>query len=368
MTTARDVVAQRLAVQRVTGEPFAGVPDAVRSLLAVQAQDLPLSRFSLALRTSRRPIHCDEQIQDEQIQAALSTGDVVRTHVLRPTWHYVHRDDLRWLLALTAPRTVSSMAARHRQLGIDAGVEKRAFAALDDMLRGGTYQTRSQLAPGLPTTTYPRQGEVVGHLLMLAELAGLICSGPLRAGEHTYALVDEVVPAATTPERSRGEAVSELVTRFLAGHGPASMADLKRWWPGAKSSELTLALSQHERVVIDGVELFSAVPMTVNELPDAVLLPTFDEAFLPFGQVSFRRGADHPLGAMRLNAGAAGGGHVIVGDRNRGVWKRTLARGRLVVKLNLESGVTAAERTAIETAAEQLRTFHDADHLVVSSD
>jgi Winged helix DNA-binding domain len=64
-------------------------------------------------------------------------------------------------------------------------------------------------------------------LLAQAELDGLICSGRVKNGEHTYALMSERVSA---PRRmSRDEALAELALRYITGHGPATERDLAYW-------------------------------------------------------------------------------------------------------------------------------------------
>jgi hypothetical protein len=130
------VLAERLAVQGLTSAPFADVVSAVRSLVCVQAQDAPLARYSLGARTG---------LDDAGVRAALDSGAVVRAHILRPTWHFVAADDLRWILALTSPKVVTGMAARHRRLGLGEAERAGAQRALTDVLARRTYLTRQEL-------------------------------------------------------------------------------------------------------------------------------------------------------------------------------------------------------------------------------
>lgn len=140
----RALLERRLAAQHLTGPPAASVAGVVRDSLAVQAQDPGLSRWALGMRCGAN---------EPQVLAALSSGEVIRTHVLRGTWHYVHRDDLRWLLQLTSGTVVAGMAARHRQLGIDDRVRDEAFDRLGHALSGGATLTRAELQPLLPAST-----------------------------------------------------------------------------------------------------------------------------------------------------------------------------------------------------------------------
>ena len=186
------VLAARLGTQRLVGTPYPSATDAVRHLLAVQAQDAPLSRWSLAMRTGRPG--------DAVIREAVDSGAVIRTHVLRPTWHFVAAEDLRWLLDLTAPKVLRSMASRHRQLGLgDPAVVRREVDALLALLDTRGPLTRRQVAAAFDRDDL--KGERLGHVIGIAELEGLVCSGPLADGQHTYALLSERVPAAPPMDR-----------------------------------------------------------------------------------------------------------------------------------------------------------------------
>jgi hypothetical protein len=76
------------------------------------------------------------------------------------------------------------------------------------MLGAGERLTRREMLPLLQDRGIAVDGERMGHLLMRAELDLLICSGGLKGKEHTYALLDEVVPAASSIPRE--EALAEL--------------------------------------------------------------------------------------------------------------------------------------------------------------
>jgi hypothetical protein len=51
--------------------------------------------------------------------AAFDAGHFLRTHVLRPTWHFVAPEDIRWLLALTGPRVHRLNGTIYRQNGVN---------------------------------------------------------------------------------------------------------------------------------------------------------------------------------------------------------------------------------------------------------
>jgi len=354
-----DVLLARLATQRLSGPAAANATQVVSELLCVQSQDAPIARAMIAQRC--------EGGTEAGVLAAIAAGDIVRTHVLRPTWHYVAAADLRWLLRLTSPKVESGMGSRHRQLSL---VEPRVTAALEVVatrLEGRQFANRTVLGStladaGLLAPEDPLFGQQVGHVLLLAELRGLICSAPLDLTEHRYALVEEVVPAA--PERSREEAISELVSRFVAGHGPVALSDLMRWAKvtlGEARAALAGLGDSVEHVVVDGEELWhspaSALPMTRPQ--EAWLVSTFDEVLLSYRKVPWPRSAGHPLGDDPSWFSESGGGVVIYGLEDVGAWKRVRDRGDVRIRLAVDETLSRAGRNAIDAAAERLLSTID---------
>jgi hypothetical protein len=189
---------RRLATQRLSA---AGLPrggDVVRLLTAVQSQDAPLAAWSLAMRMPPGTTYAG-------LLAEQAAGGWVRTHVLRPTWHHVAPEDLRWMQHATGPRVESSLNGRRRGLGLDDDLILRAFRVLERVLAGPTPHTRRELRPHVEAAGLPTDVERLAHLLIVAELRALICSGPPRGAEHTYVLADETLPPGTArqPRRRR---------------------------------------------------------------------------------------------------------------------------------------------------------------------
>lgn len=354
LTRAVDVLSSRLAAQRLSGPPGIDPVQVVRELLCVQSQDALLAQAMIALRCAGT---------DAEVRAAIGRGEIVRTHVLRPTWHYVAAEDLRWLLALTSPKVESGMAARHRQLSIDEPGIARALAVISDRLGGRSFCNRKQLGVALAEAGLLRPddslfGQQVGHLLLIAELRGVICSAPTTAVEHRYALVDEVI--APTPARERDQAVRELVGRFVAGHGPVALSDLTRW-ARVTLLEARTALAelgdQVARLQVDRVELWysPAARLPAVREQDGWLLSTFDEAFLSYRVVPWPRSAAHPAGDNPYRFAEAGGGVVIHRLQDVGSWKRTMVKGVAHLNLTLDQTLSAQALKDVHNAAEQLQ-------------
>lgn len=351
------VVGRRLATQRLTAAPLADPVDVVRLLLCVQAQDAPLARYSLGLRVA--------QSDDVSVRSAFDNGRLVRTHILRPTWHFVAAEDLRWILALTSDKVTASLSSRNRQLGIDPQMIERAHDELLAMLARRTFKTAAEISERFASMGLPERGELVRHLLLLAELRGLVCSGQPQGSVHAYGLVDEVI--APMPPVERDAATRQLVHRFFAGHGPASEHDLRRW-TSLTLKEIRAALAELDDVLetetCDGSILWFD-PAAVKTNPPrrrAALLPTFDEAYLPYQSVGVARSPGHPRGEQPHAFAEAGGGVVIVDRHDAGWWNRTNRGNKaMTIRLGLATSLDTEQRRLIETEAAELAAFFDRD-------
>ncbi len=347
------VLAARLATQRLSGPPAVDPVQVVRELLCVQSQDAPLARAMIALR-------CDGRAAD--VQAAVATGALVRTHVLRPTWHYVAAEDLRWLLALTSVKVESAMAARHRQLELDEPRVRAAQEVLSDQLAGRRFANRNQLGArladaGVLDPDDARFGQQVGHVLLLGELRAQLCSAPAPEDQHLYALVEEVVRPADPVDRET--ALTQLVRRFIAGHGPVALTDLTRW-ARVTLTEGRAALrrlgEEVEPIEVEGEELWhtpaSALPETRPR--GAWLVSTFDEVFLSYRRVGWPRSAHNPDASDAARFSQAGGGAVLVDGQDVGGWKRRRDRSSPRIDLSLDPTLGPTARASVEAEAERL--------------
>ena len=215
MTSDRDLARWRLHSQHLAA-PVAAAEQVVSSLLAVQAENPSQSAWAVATRTTA-PSHDD-------LAGALADGRVLRTHVLRPTWHYVHADDARWLLELTAPRVLPVIDQQLRPLGERM---PQLADAVTQILASTPDRTRGDVASELADRGHELTGQQLMLLLAHLEMHVVVCSGAPRDGEHTYALFDDRVPAGRPFDRDA--ALAELALRYFTSHGPATERDLAYW-------------------------------------------------------------------------------------------------------------------------------------------
>ncbi|HKF74524.1 MAG TPA: winged helix DNA-binding domain-containing protein [Candidatus Dormibacteraeota bacterium] len=348
------VAVRRLGAQRLTGEPFSTPVEAVRWLGAVQSQDYAGAKWALGQRT--------RAARDADLDRLFDEGTILRTHVMRPTWHFVLPADVRWLLELTAPRVRAALAHYDRQLELDRSVLRRSHRVLESVLGGGSHLTRGELAAALAGSGIPAAGQRLGHLLMHAELDAVVVSGPRRGRQFTYALLDERAPGARRLDRD--EALGELTLRYFSGHGPAQAPDFA-WWSGLTVADarrgLALAGSALVHEVIDGRSYWSSpgAPPAVEGGPVGHLLPNYDEFLVAYRDRTAALDPERPLDTTPFPGGSILAHVVALDGQVRGGWKRRLHRGQVVVELGPLDALEAAEAAALHRAAAGLARFLD---------
>ncbi len=341
----------RLHNQRLDGSRFKSPVEVVRWLGAVQAQDFPAARWAVGQRTL--------DATDSAIEQAFNEGAILRTHVLRPTWHFVAPEDIRWMLALTAPQVKAQSATYYRRLNLDQAVFGRACSVTIKALEGGNQLTRPELEQRLENA-----GVISGaddplrslFILITAELDGIICSGALRGKQHTYALLAERAPDARPLEREA--ALAELARRYFTSRGPATLKDFS-WWSGLSAADARTALEMNRPQLIeeriDGQAYWlnpASHPATSEISPVVHLLPDFDEYVVAYTD---RRTIFDPARVSQVD----GRGNllfnntILIDGQVSGTWKRTLRKEAVEITPNPFTSLSGAENTAL--AAEMAR-------------
>jgi hypothetical protein len=349
-----EIARRRMHNSRLIGDRFASPDEAVRWHLAMQAQEYGPAKWSIGQRSTG--------LVDADLDAAVAEGSIVRTHVLRPTWHFVARDDIRWLLALSGPRVQQGNAGRNRQLGLDARTLTRAEKVVTSTLEGGNRLTRDELATEFDRRKLDRGGQRMPYLLMHCELVGLIGSGGRKGKQHTYALLDERVPADPRPF-DRDDALVELVRRYLGSHGPATVKDMS-WWSGLTMTDIRRAIDVLGDEVasdeVDGLSFVSASSERSARPPSASgahLLQTYDELVVGYTESRFHGEAVGDLARQAWNDRTYPTGVFLLRGRVFGHWRRTLDAKRIRVAIHTYAETTAADERSLGSAAKRLGRF-----------
>jgi hypothetical protein len=348
------IARRRLRNSRLTGTGFTSPAEAVGWHLAMQAQDYGPAKWSIGQRS--------KGLTDHDLDEALANGSIIRTHVLRPTWHFVARDDLRWLLALSGPRVQQGNAGRRRQLDLDEKTLSRCEAVIVSALEGDNRLTRNELAAALDDAGIDRSGQRMPYILAHCELEAVICSGGRSGKQQTYALVDERVPNGHRFDRD--DALVELVRRYLTSHGPATVKDMS-WWSGLTMADLRKALDvlgdEVRSETIDGIVLWSSA--SDDSPPPAArgahLLQTYDELVVGYTESRFLGdpGAEEARAAWGDRTFPSG--VLLLNGRIGGHWRRTLERTQVAIDVHLYQEPKRGDTKALEAAAAALGRFVD---------
>jgi hypothetical protein len=188
--TQQDILAIRLANQQLSQQTFITPHDLVQWFGAVQSQDYAAAKWVLGQRLSG--------FTDEMLNQVFDKGEILRTHALRPTWHFVTPEDILWIINLNATRVKPILRYYYRQLDLTDSVLGKAQDIITEALRGGNALTRTELGELLLQAKLPGKGQVLGHIMGEVELNGVVCSGPRRGKQFTYMLLQERAPKAKT--------------------------------------------------------------------------------------------------------------------------------------------------------------------------
>ena len=329
----------RLRNQKLIGSELRRPRDVVAWLGAVQAQDYAGATWALALRA--------RELTASTIEQAFARGQILRTHLLRPTWHFVAPADLRWMQALTGPRVQRMVRGYGRRLGLDARTFVRARGIIERALEGERHLTRLELAAALTRARIPVDGQRLAMLVMDAELEAAICSGPRRGKQFTYALVEARV--APAPVLARDEALAELARRYFQSHGPATVHDFA-WWSGLTVQDARRGAAAMPRHVL-------SEPPSLDQARDAhFLLSNYDEYLIAY---KHRGAVIDPARARNLGVftSVEYPHHVIADGRVAGSWRRHVTTQSAVVTVRSYARPSARQCEALAAQADRFGRF-----------
>ena len=352
-------IQQRLLNQGIAVPTKKRAAEVVEWLGAVQAQEYQPAKWALGLRM--------RDATDEAVERAVEDGEILRTHVMRPTWHFVAAADLRWMQALTGPHVQRLMRKSQRQLELEPALLTRAAALFERALRDRQYLTRPELAERLRRAGMNLSGIRMAHAALNAELEAVICSGPRRGKLPTYGLVAERAPGQR--DLSGDEALAELTRRFFRSHGPATIRDFV-WWSGLATSAARrgLEIIRAKRHDLGGCTYYrTSVPSAGRAARTAAvhLLPIYDEYL-----VAYRDRVLVPHGPSKI---AATPGHtvtfqhaLVIDGRVAGTWRiKKRTPRQLALEVTPLRRLTTTERRGVVSAGERYERFLESPVAIV---
>lgn len=320
----------------------------------MQSQDYPAAKWALAQRV--------KSITDAKLDKLFNEGAILRTHIMRSTWHFVLPEDILWIQKLTSARVQAFCAQYYRKVELDSGTLKRSNTLIRKFLEKEKHLTRPEIkalleAKGIITDTLR-----LSFIMMNAELDALICSGPLKGKQFTYALLEERAPKAKSLKKD--EALAELAERYFVSHGPATANDFA-WWSGLTVSDARKGMEMNKRKfaqeVING-KAFMFLESRVPEMQSAVihLLPNYDEHTVAYKDHS------HSLEPSLLKKSKGSNSVVMANSITRngfviGGWKRTIKGNPVTIEAKPLVKLKKDEREALKNAAEDYGEFMGMD-------
>jgi hypothetical protein len=360
-----DILRLRLRNTGLNVSPFKSSEDVVAHLGAVQAQDFAAAKWAVGMRM--------QKATDETVEKSFNEGKFLRTHIMRPTWHFVLPEDIRWMLELTGPRVKRILAPYDQKLEITKEVLSQSQALIEKALEGKKNLTRAEIADYLEKNMLPARGQRLGHILVYAELNALICSGPRKGKQFSYALLEEIVPKWR--KVTREEALAKLALKYFTSHGPAQKRDFALWSGlSSKDADEGIKLIQPKltQTSLNGKPYWffpetndeELDSLTLNSVQQAFLLSIYDEytiAYKDRSDISEKRDIER-----MISRGNALTSVIILNGKAVGSWKRVLKENSVEIKLNPFKNLNEDNIELIKKAAENYGKFLNKDVSILS--
>jgi hypothetical protein len=340
-----DIAIIRLTSQQLTGTKLSSPKELVAWMVGVQAQDYLMAKWAIGVR---QPVSTDQDIQ-----AAIDTAVIIRTHLLRPTWHFVAAEDVYWLLDLTGAQIKTAQNSRDRELGLTEAVYTKSNTIIEKALSNGTHLTREELLAELNKANIITDQNRSAHLLARAEVEKIICSGATRNRKPTYALLSQRVPK--TRELTKDEALAELARRYFTSRCPTTLQDFT-WWSGlpARDARQALELIKTDFIpeTIDGnIHWFThdgTIPQPSH--PSVYLLPTYDEFTLSYIDRSASIPAELETHMKEISDRGIFRPIIVINGQVAGIWKRKILKDYVFVELEYFTQPDKHTRQMVEQA------------------
>jgi hypothetical protein len=347
--TLKDIAITRLVNLQIVCTKFKTVMEIVNWMGAMQAQDLPMSKWAVGIRL---PGSVEKVIND-----AIDNAEIIRTHLMRPTWHLVSSEDIYWMLELTAPQIKSSLKSRHKELELTPDTVNKSNTIIEKALLKKHHLTRQEIIAHLHKAKISTNDNRASHLLLCAELEEIICSGKIVKNKQTYALLNERVKKIKNI--SRDEALTKLAVKYFSGHSPATLDDFS-WWSGLHAKDARQALESAEpdliKKKINSVEYYlmdKSFPVKIFK--DVHLLPAYDEFLISYKDRSASLAAPNNKRTISMNGIFKP--VVVINGEVKGTWKRTNKKDDINIEVELFADQDKSTKNLILEAADKYGFF-----------
>jgi len=340
----------RLVSQKIAATEFKTAGEIVSWMGAMQAQDFSMAKLAAGIRIS--------DSTEAGIEASFNKGEILRTHLMRPTWHFVSAEDICWMIELTSPQIKPLLKSRNKELELSDAIFTKSNLIIEKSLSGGTSLSREELGNELNLAGIKTDANRLSHLLLNAELGGIICSGPIIARKQTFSLLRDRVKLRKI--LSRDESLFELANRYFRSHCPATLQDFA-WWSGLSNKEARQAMEfvKHNYVTetIESREyLFpDSFQTAVYENTSVHLLPAYDEFLISYKDRSASISLVDNKRAISVNGIFYP--VIIVNGQVAGLWRRSVKGNKAAIEVTLFTKPDKTKRELIEKKAALIGQF-----------
>ncbi|GHT22470.1 hypothetical protein FACS189430_04290 [Bacteroidia bacterium] len=353
MKTMPSITDIRLQSQQLAGTALQTPRELLAWMGAMQAQDFNMAKWAVGVRLRK--------MKETDVMEAYSRGEILRTHVLRPTWHFVAPENIRWMLALSAERIKSSSRSRDRELDIS----EKLYDSSNELIRKtlqGRQLTRNELGQELEKAGIMVNSARLVHFMMRAEVEGIVCSGVPAGKEQTYALLNERAPRV--PLISKDEALAKLTRLYFTSHCPATLADFA-WWSGLSMTEARQGMDAVKQDFVAetiGDKTYWIANSFKNSAlvaKSVYLLPAFDEYLISYTDRSAALDSEHHRKAVSSNGVFRP--IIVVDGKIAGLWKKTQNK-KQPIALNFFPSQPLPPADSINRAMEAVVAFYEHVH------
>jgi len=345
-----NIINNRLINQQLAGTSFNTVKELVGWMGAMQAQDYNQAKWALGVRLPH--------LKGKEIETAFNQGEILRTHLMRPTWHFVSSDDIYWMLELTSPQIKAALNSRHRELELTETEVRKSQEILEKALSTNKSMAREELINELRNEGIQTDLQRASHFMLRAEIDGLICSGVIKGKKQTYALLSERVPKKKS--LSKEEALAKLAKRYFTSHGPATLPDFV-WWSNLSVANARQGLEMNKpdlnstTIALETYWFVNPVDISKTLTDSVYLLPAFDEFLISYKNRSAVITAEDHKKAISDNGIFRP--VVLVNGQISGLWKRTFKKDIVMIEIDYFRPHNKTEELLLGNAADSFGLF-----------
>lgn len=353
LTMNTDLLLQiRLHNQLLAGKNTKQPHEIVAHMGAMQSQNFDLARWAIGVRS--------QDLTLQKVEKEIHNGKIIRTHILRPTWHFIAAGDYHWMIALSGPRIKPAFEGYCKMVGAEANTIRKHFSVVEKVL-AGKHLTRQEITEHLNGNGIKADASLTGLIMSMAEIEGWVCSGKPKGNKQTYAFTEERIPQKSSPI-SKEESSDRLARRFFTSHGPATPEDFI-WWSGLRISEAKQAIEGLKDEFIcetcNGRSFWlkrdTANPPAIEEA--ALLLSPFDEFVVSYKDRS-ELIPPHHYGKVMTKNGLFSPTVMHHGEIV-GSWKKTVKKRQVEAELSFFEKTGKKYRDLFTGASARVKKFYE---------